>query len=167
MKSDALSAQTKPCMLWGLPLYYVPVDSMPRRSLIARIRRAIAWDCRWMLVRELLLELRSLLRRIRMIVFRGRVRVLDLGPEYGLHRETGHLVECSRTRGRRTCMRSIRAEAVRLSVEDRYLVLKGFELGSEWAYSNPHFCRPQGESSDDGRIPCSIDLSKFRKGSWF
>jgi hypothetical protein len=96
----------------------------------------------------------------------GEVPFLDLGPTYGPHRDSGLLMECTRTRGRIACMRCIREERPRLSLNDMRLVLKGFDLGAEWAQGNPHFCMPHTEAHHKNQIACAANLSKNWRGQW-
>jgi hypothetical protein len=136
-----------------------------RRALVAkratsrRLRRRLR-----MLGYEWLLELCSLARTtVRLLC--GEVPFLDLGPTYGPHRDSGLLMECTRTRGRIACMRNIWEERPHLSLNDTRLVLKGFDLGAEWTQNNPHFCTPHS-GAHRKPVSCAAKLSKYWRGQW-
>ena len=131
-----------------------------KRGPSRRLRRRLC-----MLGREWSLEL-CRLGRITVRLLYGEVPFLDLGSAYRLHRDTGLLAECSRTRGRIACMRDIREERPHLSLADMRLVLKGFDLGAEWTQNNPHFCIPHIEALQKTRISCAANLSKYWRGQW-
>jgi hypothetical protein len=131
-----------------------------KRAPARRLRRRLC-----MLGHEWFLELCSL-ARITVRLLGGEVPFLDLGPTYGPHRDSGLLMECTRTRGRIACMRNIREERPHLSLNDTRLVLKGFDLGAEWTQGNPHFCTPHTEAHHKIRISCAANLSKYWRGQW-
>lgn len=115
--------------------------------------------------KEFLLDLRLFLRRSRSSLFRREVLFLDLGPELGRHREDGHLLECSRTRGRMLDMQRFRNLHPDSSLHERAILLEGWNMGSEWAYGNPHCCRKRPE--DSGTAACDTRVPFYWKGSYF
>jgi hypothetical protein len=138
-----------------------------RRALVSKLAPLRRFYRRLrVLGREWLLELYTFLGRSRVLLRRGEVPFLDLGPAYRPHRETGLLGECTRTRGRIACMRDIRAEKLRLSMADKRLVLKGFDLGAEWTQNNPHFCTPHTGVHRKTQISCGVNLSKYWRGQF-
>jgi hypothetical protein len=130
-----------------------------KRARLRRLRRRLR-----MLGYEWLLEFCSL-GRITARLLRGKVPFLDLGPAYRPHRDTGLLAECTRTRGRIACMRNMREERPNLSLTEIRLVLKGFDLGSEWAQNNPHFCM-QHTGTHGAQVSCAANLSKYWRGQF-
>jgi hypothetical protein len=115
--------------------------------------------------KEFLLDLRLFLRRSRSSLFRREVLFLDLGPELGRHHEDGHLLECSRTRGRMSDMQRFRSLHPDLSLHERAILLEGWNMGSEWAYRNPHCCKKRPE--DTGAVACDTRVPFYWKGSYF
>src|SRR5665213_1822819 len=127
---------------------------VPKPLLLRRLYRLRMLGYEW------LLELGSFLRCSRVLLLHGEVPFLGLGPAYGLHRETGLLAECTRTRGRIACMREMRQQGPSLSTGDMRLILKGFDLGSEWTQNNPHFCIPRTGPHRKPQDSCEGDLSR-------
>ena len=166
MESPNLIDQTKQRGLQESTLRHAHTDRAPRRSLASQFRRAIRWNYRLMLARELTRELSSFGMRMETLLFRGLVPFLDLGPECGLHPQGGCLVACSRTRGRRIYMREMYEGCPRLSAQDAILLLRGFEKGFEWACRSPHICISDSDPHHKVPSSCGVDLSKYWKGGF-
>src|ERR1700677_3786727 len=100
----------------GLPQSGGRVCRQLRRALVAkraslmRFHRPLR-----MLGYEWLLELCNLTHRSNLMP-RGRAPFLDRGPTYGQQCDSGLLAECTRTRGGIACVREIREERPRLSL---------------------------------------------------
>jgi hypothetical protein len=160
------NAETKVSGSRGLSGWRDRVGKKRRRGSISKRRQATKLGYLRMLARELSRELCSLARRSRVLLIRGEVPFLDLGPTYRPRRDSGLLVECTRTRGRIACMQEIREERPRLSMGEMQLVLKGFDLGAEWTQNNPHFCIQHTEVGRRTQISCGTDLSRTWRGSF-
>jgi hypothetical protein len=102
-------------------------------------------------VYELLYESRSFVRCIRTLIKLRTVPLCDLGPEYGLD-ASGHLLICSRTRGRRQDIRSFQSSDYR-SPKDLENFLAGWYAGATWGDHTPHSCRP---NTDNHQLPCMV-----------
>jgi hypothetical protein len=102
-------------------------------------------------VYELLYESRSFLQCIRTLIRLRTVPLCDLGPEYGVD-ASGHLVVCSRTRGRRQGIRNFQSSDYR-SPKDVENFLAGWNAGATWGDDTSHSCM---SNTDNHQLPCMV-----------
>lgn len=102
------------------------------RSLLSRYEWAV----------ELLLEFRNFLYRSSILLRLRTVALADLGPHAGRD-SSGHLILCSRTRGRIQDLQKFRESRKWASREDFEIFLTGWNAGAAWSEHNEHLCCPQ------------------------
>jgi hypothetical protein len=131
-------------------------------SCSERLRIAILWllsrYCPGLLPRPWVIELArewsTCLSRTRTLLSQRRVVFLDMGPCYGVHSLDGYLVKCSRTLGRKMDMQIFHDLHPQATADYLKAFLAGWNMGSEWAYGNPHLCKADSE----GRHCPSLDF---------
>lgn len=137
------------------PLSGAPVDSEPRLRpmirILLRVGRMLGFRP-W--VYEVLLEVRSCVLRSRTLIKLRTIPLCDLGPQFGVD-TTGHLVVCSRTRGRRTDIHRFQSTDCLRTRTDLEIYLAGWNAGAKWCDDNPHsYIPPKGAD----RSPCMVPL---------
>jgi hypothetical protein len=125
----------------------VPLGNEPNKtsislwplSLVRRVLLSHAW------VAELLSECRSFLHRSSTLLKKRSVALVDLGPHVGRD-ASGHLVLCSRTRGRILDLRKFQKSRPWESLEGLDIFLAGWTAGAAWSDDNPHSCTPDRDT---------------------
>jgi hypothetical protein len=121
----------------GSSRWRASISGIPSRLRVFLARQAWGGEC--------LRELRSFLRCSRTLLSLKTIPLVDLGPESGTDQVSGHLIECSHTRGRRIDMQRFHAEHPGATLSQTILYLEGWNRGAEWAASNPDSCRPHSD----------------------
>jgi hypothetical protein len=106
--------------------------------------------CPW-LICELALETRSYLHRIGTLIWLRTFPINCLGPPFGVD-DTGRLVPCTRTRGRRLGIHKFQNTDLWASPADMEVFLAGWNAAARWCELYPHICSPDKET---GCLPCS------------
>jgi len=132
-------------------------------SILARMLPISSSRCQDIrrLAYELLSETRSFLSRIRLLLATHGVVVVDLGPHLGQD-SGGHLVECTRTRGRRQDIHKFRSKTAgyRSTQIDLQIYVAGWTAGAKWADDTRHICTL---GKGDPELPCmNLDLGLIK-----
>ena len=113
---------------------------------LSRFRK---WVSRQVWAVEVIREFRSFLLRSRNLLFLRRVPFLDLGPELGVDQNSGQIIVCTHTLGRKKGIREFHAQHPEASLYQTILFLEGWNKGAEWASRNEDSCKPHSGHSCD------------------
>lgn len=132
---------------WDNALYRISTSCWPL-SVIRRFLFSHEWGA------ELLHECRNFLHRSSTLLKLRTVALADLGPHAGRD-SNGHLVLCSRTRGRIQDSRKLLECQPWATREDLVIFLIGWNAGAAWADRIPHTCTPDKDKPAElQQLPC-------------